>query len=273
MNKMQLFSHINDITGGYFAHKKIEKLHSDEGWLMFPEKTVSSIEEGKKAPYPNVYVIDHPRTFNLTDELLNPLAIGMTYGNIRAVQWFLTLAEIANTEQRVTIQALCKEFSGSTTYTSKKTKLANPLAKPDYKDSIPYATPEVSLLDLIDKVTAIRNTPTPEYISGKKVIWQVPVIDLLYYEGISCDSWDQFDAIFLKIWSAFMSCLEQQIGKKDIKNKNSAILTIVGKYKITKKRGKKDYALRYKNELKEKYGIDICPNCDTFPCNCALKKE
>lgn len=85
----RIFSHVNQLVGGYYGHKtrqKIEKFASRNRWIMFPVYNADSLREGTGLPVPNIYV-------SFDDEIQDDGSgradswIGVSYGNSNAMLW------------------------------------------------------------------------------------------------------------------------------------------------------------------------------------------
>lgn len=225
MTKRQLWKLVNKWTNGYFNGKNPEDFYSNkEHWIMFPEKSIMSIAEGKKADLPNIYFQDKEASL-LDDEIKWPGWINLTYNNNKAVDWILELKSFANIKQLENIQNILKSLDDkAVTIIHKKTWFGAAQSSPRQIDKEPKKTRNIDVIEIIDRIKALRCECAPGRRAGiqkapdgkdKIVKRQIPILNLVSYEIEE----KQIEEAFRKVWNVFTVCLSQHTGKtRDILN-------------------------------------------------------
>lgn len=86
----RIFDRVNKISGDYYGYKTEQQmigLSSPERWIMFPEKHVENIQEGKHVPILNCYICFENKTFIDNGDGRANCRIGVQCGNSNSVRW------------------------------------------------------------------------------------------------------------------------------------------------------------------------------------------
>jgi len=242
MNKIELFRYVNKyLIQEYYGKDSTltdddikDRFISPQGWLMFPDRNITSIKEGKSADIPNVYLwADQDPVlwanpgevvqFGSDSKLEPELVFGITFNNMRNVDRLLTIIEPANMLQRQNFEKCMHRLSDSYMYyINIKTNFSHPQRVPEFDKYYADKTNEIDLFEVCNMISIHR--PVVKQDVGKVETRGKVCRRTLSFDPVTCKTtnWEDFGDHFTIVFDAFKQLLALHTGK-NLKNENVQI--------------------------------------------------
>jgi hypothetical protein len=203
----RIFNHIDNLCGNYHGQKtfvEAQKFASLNRWLMYSHKTILSLRDGVKAPYPNIFI--SPESEDRENEILGndhgciEGSIGVTYGNTDSFERFL---EIKRKKPVKLIESINELSAGWEVWISQKIKTEFPENTPVYRGIKGFSGSSVTIPDIEKAISDSNNDllKKGEFYKDEEVLWCVTIISIereTYYTQFDKDIKEAF-SLFEKL--------------------------------------------------------------------------
>jgi len=204
----RIFRHVNKLAGQYYPRKTTDQIIgyvSSNKWIMFPEISVGSIEEGKEIPYPNIYnsFFDQEVVDNGKGQIKG--YIGLTYHNVPAMNWLKQILRIPSRSTKFI--SILKNFGDEWEIgIHHKTKVDHEKTIPRYKE---FETTKPSIVTAKYLHKTIKESDNFLYYpgdlhdnDGHPVLWDVTVFTVRKETNVNT-----FDDDIRKVFELFIKAL------------------------------------------------------------------
>lgn len=265
MDMIGLFRYTNNLIGNYYgddselSDEDIKKRFiSARGWIMFPDRNISSIKEGKSADIPNIYLwtdqdpvlwenSGEEMQFGADAKFHPELNFGITFNNLKSVDRLLSIVDPANAIQRKEFERLIHKVSSESYlyHINVKTNFKHPNRPPVFDRLYSNRSDALDLVFVCNEIKTKRLLVSKDegaVESRGKVIRRT-----LSFDPITCNTktWDDFGHHFTIVFNAFLQILNVQTGK-DLKNANKKIELDIEKVRVI------DRILKFNKTLTDK---------------------